>query len=254
MHKRINVMKKFLFAAIALLMAGNAMAFDNEPKQGLTGMAFFGMTASNIRGFSSMDTKVGGTLGAKVDYVLPSAHGTYISAGIDWVLKGAKFDKSTPIFAEDKSTILEEVWGTKTAKLHYMELPIHVGFRYNVMKNLGVYGELGPYFAVGVGGKNKLDIDKDGSKYRDAEQKDQPKSFKKYKNNMDKTGYQRFDCGMGFRVGAEYNHHYNFMLGCDWGFTDMYRECYRNFYTDTYRLPLNKAKNFNFMMAVGYRF
>ena len=69
--------------------------------------------------------------------------------------------------------------------------------------------------------------------------------------------FQRWDAGLGFRIGAEYNHHYNLMFGCDWGFADIYRTSLRDDYRDD---PANdgatlpKVHNFNFSITFGYRF
>ena len=41
---------------------------------------------------------------------------------------------------------------------YYIEIPLHVGYRYNVLENLGVYADFGPYFAIGVNGKEKFDF------------------------------------------------------------------------------------------------
>ena len=238
-------MRKILMIALGVLFAGNAMAIENEPAQGFTGMAFLGMNASDIRG-TNYDGKVGGTMGFRLDYVLPKAHGTYITAGVDWTMKGGKYDtfRSWGVEKDANATV-------KTIP-HYMEIPIRVGFRYNFSKEVGVYGELGPYFAVGVGGKHKLHVDADGSFWDEIEETDTWKVFKKsdiaYREN-----FQRWDAGFGFRVGAEYNQHYNLILGCDWGITDMYRDEYRDaMYAAGF--PLAKAKNFNFTIAFGYRF
>lgn len=232
-------MKKYIMAAIALLMCGSAMAIDNEPKQGATFVGFMGMTVSNIRN-SDLDNKVGGTAGVKMDYVLPKAHGTYISTGVDWVMKGAK---SAVYFGEPG---LVDIDGTYKVNAHYMEIPVHAGFRYNLNKEIGFYGELGPYFAVGVGGKNKIKVDADGPQFRDMEL-----DWKTFKKSTEDFNFQRWDCGMGFRVGAEYNQHYNLMLGCDWGFTDMFRDSYRDAH---YQDHLSRIKNFDFVIAFGYRF
>ena len=84
-------MRKILMIALGVLFAGNAMALENEPVQGFTGMAFLGMNASQIHN-TNYDGKVGGVMGFRLDYVLPKAHGTYITAGVDWTMKGGKFD------------------------------------------------------------------------------------------------------------------------------------------------------------------
>lgn len=237
-------MRKILMIAVGMLFAGNAMALENEPVQGFTGMAILGMNATQIHN-TNYDGKVGGVMGFRLDYVLPKAHGTYITAGVDWTMKGGKYDAIRDEFKESSEA-------TVKTSLHYAEIPIRVGFRYNFSKEVGVYGELGPYFAVGLGGKHKLKVDADGAFWDEVEDAQTWKAFKKsevpYREN-----FQRWDAGFGFRVGAEYNQHYNLLLGCDWGFTDMYRDKYRDaMYAAGF--PLAKAKNFNFTIAFGYRF
>ena len=71
-------MKKILFIIIALAMsASNAKAldFDYEPEEGFTFMGLFGMNVSKLQNHP-YDAKVGAMMGARADYVLPSAHGT----------------------------------------------------------------------------------------------------------------------------------------------------------------------------------
>lgn len=240
-------MKKLVIAALAVLFAGNAMAFEGEPKEGFTSMGFLGVNATHIKN-TPYDGKAGGVMGFRVDYILPKAHGTYVTAGIDWAMKGGKFKTIEYDPTDNTGTIYADA--TQKAKLHYVEIPIRVGFRYNISKEIGVYGELGPYFAIGIGGKNKLKVDADGTQWNDVEDDGTWKAFKKSTVN---ANFQRWDAGFGFRVGAEYNQHYNLMLGCDWGITDMWRDDYRDAMWGA-GFPLAKAKNFNFTLAFGYRF
>ena len=236
-------MKKFFMIALGVLFAGNAMAIENEPKQGFTGMAFMGVNATHIKN-TEYDGKAGGVFGFRLDYVLPKAHGAYATAGVDWTMKGGRYDIDVPTLGT------EDVDATVKAGLHYFEVPIRVGFRYNISKEVGVYGELGPYFAVGLGGKHKLKVDADGSQWDKIED---DMTWKIFKKSSHRENFQRWDAGFGFRVGAEYNQHYNLMLGCDWGITDMWRDDYRDAMYEA-RNPLDKAKNFNFTLAFGYRF
>jgi len=246
-------MKKILLTVVCALFATGAMAIDNEPKEGVTSMAFMGLTSSHIRGnvfdndeLIKYKNKVGGTLGLRLDYVLPKAHGTYITAGADWTMKGGKRDVAVV------GSVVED--GTVKSNLHYIEIPVRVGFRYNINTQIGVYGELGPYFSVGIGGKRKLSVDADGAEWNEIEEAGTWKAFKK---STQRLNYQRWDCGMGFRVGAEYNKHYNLILGCDWGITDMYRDDYRDIVYPIAKAAgykLGKAKNFQFSLAFGYRF
>lgn len=238
-------MKKILFIGIALAMfASNAKALENEPEEGFTYMGLFGMNISKLQN-SGYDAKAGAMMGARVDYVLPNAHGTYLTAGLDWTMKGGKTSVWT----------MEEVKGSMKYALHYFEIPIRVGFRYNLLENLGFYGELGPYFAIGVGGKHRLSVDQDGEAANEIEDAGTYKAFKNT-TDLDRLTFQRWDAGIGFRIGAEYNEHYNLMFGCDWGLADMYRDKLRDaFYNASGGLvSLPKVKNFNFSITFGYRF
>lgn len=233
-------MRKVILAVLALMMTVGAKALDYEPRQGATFMGFLGMNVSSIRNLPEFGSKVGGTAGMKMDYILPNAHGTYLSTGLDWTMKGGKLD----LVAMDG---FDEAPATLTESMHYMEIPVRVGFRYNILRNVGVYGEVGPYFAIGVGGKNRLDVDADGAGWRAIEDAG---SWAVFKDNVNRFNVQRWDCGLGFRVGGEYNNHYNLMLGCDWGFTDMLRTNFRDAHVGDY----DKLKNFQFTLAFGYRF
>lgn len=246
-------MKKIFSVILALaLCTGNAMAFEfeNEPEEGLSWMGIFGMNISKIKN-SGYNAKAGAQMGIRADYVLPKAHGTYLTAGVDWTMKGGKLgDVMFPIGTNNYE-------GSLKYALHYIEVPVRVGFRYNLLDNLGFYGEIGPYFAVGIGGRHKCSIDGDGKAVRDAEDELIYQAFKNYDfdiNNPSKLSFQRWDAGIGFRIGAEYEQRYNLMIGCDWGLADIYRTSLRDAVRDKTGVTLPKVKNFNFSITVGYRF
>ena len=238
-------MKKFFSLLIVLAMcSGNVMALDNEPEEGISFMGLFGMNVSKLQNHE-YNAKVGATMGIRADYMLPNAHGTYITAGVDWTMKGGKLS-----YSETVGTTYVDA--TAKYALHYFEVPIRVGFRYNASDELGLYGEVGPYFAVGVGGKHKVKLDMDGDAANQIEDAGTYKAFRNY-GYPDKT-FQRWDAGIGFRVGAEYNEHYNLMLGCDWGLADIYRNSLRDDFYDNTGTSLPKVHNFNFSITLGYRF
>lgn len=239
-------MKKFFIVIVALAMCAgnvNAAGFDYEPEEGLSFMGIFGMNVSKLQNHP-FKGKAGAQLGARADYMLPKAHGTYLTAGVDWTMKGGKGD----VVVTDGENVYD---ATGKYPLHYFEVPIRVGFRYNVIEELGFYAEIGPYFAVGVGGKHKVNISQDGSSFRDLEDTYSHKVFKNYGYPVET--FQRWDAGIGFRIGAEYNNHYNLMFGCDWGLADLYRDSLRDAYKDSTGENLPKVHNFNFSITFGYR-
>jgi len=238
-------MKKiFTFVVALVTVASSAMALDYEPKEGLSTQVFLGFNTSTIRNLDNYNGKIGGIAGAKFDYVLPKAHGTYVSAGLDWSQKGAKNSDLVCVLSTGS------VDATDKINLHYLEIPIHVGFRYNFSNEVGVFGEIGPYFGIGIAGKHKYSVDADGPEARSNES-----SYKIFKKSTSRMNFQRWDAGIGFLVGAEYNQRYSLSLGCDWGLTDMYRDDYRDAVAAaTPLIKLEKLKNFNFKVVLGYRF
>ena len=244
-------MKKNFYFIIALVMcAGNAQAFEYEPEEGLTWMGLFGMNISALQNHG-YNAKLGATMGIRADYMLPNAHGAYITGGLDWTMKGGKISQLVPAGNEQVQT----KDATKKYNLHYIEIPIRAGFRYNLAEEIGLYGEVGPYFAIGVGGNHKMRIDGDGADVRTAEDENTYNAFRSsYDFEKGKYTFQRWDAGISFRVGAEYEGHYNLILGCDWGLADIYRNSLRDAYYEKYNTRLPKVHNFNFSITLGYRF
>lgn len=242
-------MKKFFTIAVALLLTTGAVALDNVPESGTSFQALVGFNVTNLKGFQTdMNAKAGLNIGAKLEIMLPNAYGTYINAGIDWTQKGARrTDLNTQQYAKM----------VKKVNSHYLELPIHVGYRYNISDVLGVYGEVGPYFAFGVTGKYKRINADDGVTDEGSEMLFGKHVGRVLPYDAIENGrvFQRFDCGFGFRVGVEYDNKYSFNIGYDGGFTDMYTGDYRRQYEQRHDYsPLPKLKNHNWTMTVGYRF
>ena len=154
-------MKKLLTLALAAIMcAGSAKALDYVPEPGFTFQGFFGMNISNFRYTDSSadcltDPKAGFNIGVRGEYMLPSCYGVFVNLGVGYTMKGAKLDDVVGLEGRDV---------TVKYRPYYIEIPLHVGYRYNVLENLGVYADFGPYFAIGVNGKEKYDFDSDAVK------------------------------------------------------------------------------------------
>ncbi len=234
-------MKKLFITALAVSLAANAFAIDNEPEPGMSVQLSGGMTISSLAGApkeADLGAKVGGTLAIKGQYMLPGALGTYINASAAWTMKGAhngSYKLPIPPYGETINATYN--WET-----HYIQIPIHVGFRYNLSDKLGVYAEFGPYFSLGLSGKQKIKVDVDG--YRD---------FSDSSSLFDDT--QRTDFGLGFLIGGEFENHYSLNLGFDWGITDLYKDSVRESYAKLNPgKTLDKLHNFCATISVGYRF
>ena len=226
-------MKKIFTLIVAMVaMTTSAMALDNEPEEGPTFQGLFGLNLSNFRaGGTNADIKPGFNLGARGEYMLPGCHGVFVNAGVNYTMKGAKS---------------EGLAATMKARACYVEIPVHVGYRYNFSNDFGVYTDFGPYFALGINGKTILDYDDDLL--------DDVKTRFFRKDDGSFGDIQRFDFGLGFRVGAEYINHHSLTLGCDWGITDMYTKDYRKAWKEASGYAVDPMKNFNLSITYGYRF
>ena len=237
-------MKKiFALALAAIMCASSAKALEYIPESGFTVQGLFGMNISNFRhpdaAFDGLtDPKAGFNLGVRGEYMLPSCYGVFVNLGVNYTMKGAKMDVAASLPDDYSCTV--------KYRPCYIEIPLHVGYRFNVLDNLGIFADFGPYFAIGVNGKEKFEFDGDAVE-------DYSKKF--FRNSKMILGeIQRYDFGLGFRVGAEYANHHSLNFSFDWGLTDMYRDSYRREFFKENGFELGKLKNFNAGITYGYRF
>lgn len=237
-------MKKiFALALAAIMCASSAKALEYIPESGFTVQGLFGMNISNFRhpdaAFDGLtDPKAGFNLGVRGEYMLPSCYGVFVNLGLNYTMKGAKMDVAASLPDDYSCTV--------KYRPCYIEIPLHVGYRFNVLDNLGVFADFGPYFAIGVNGKEKTEFEGDAVE-------DYSKKF--FRNSKMILGeIQRYDFGLGFRVGAEYANHHSLNFSFDWGLTDMYRDSYRREFFKENGYELGKLKNFNAGITYGYRF
>lgn len=193
-----------LICAALISWVSSAKAIDYVPESGFTNEAHVGMSISSFRG-EICDPKIGMTFGWRGEYMLPGAMGTYVNFGLDMTQKGAN-DVNIPRYPESEKI-----------NAFYLSLPLHVGYRYNILEDLGVYADFGPYFAAGFASNNGW-------------------------FGNDEGDARRFDIGLGCRVGAEYNNHLSLTFGFDWGMADYYK-------------PKGTTKEtFSSTICLGYRF
>ena len=90
----------------------------------------------------------------------------------------------------------------------YIEVPLDYGYAHRLNSDWTVFGEMGPYFAVGIGGKYNYDLKSGDEKisYFGSNKLGDPK---------------RFDVGWGFAVGGMLNNQHQIKLGYQFGFIDM---------------------------------
>lgn len=201
-------MKKFLMLCVCLGVFAGLHA-QEKVKWG----AVFGM---NVAKFSSsvMDSKVGFHLGAKAELEAPKLFkGAFVSASALLSLKGAKIDGGELL------DVKYNPW--------YLEIPVHLGYKYKINDKFSVFGKFGPYFAFGLFGKMKgttldwnVDEDYDWSEIEDIDLVDKKEKM----NIFGKDAMKRFDFGLGLHAGFEFQKKYQFSIGYDFGLTKTYKD------------------------------
>lgn len=176
-----------------------------------------GMNVSNYYGkvTDGSDAKLGFKVGVGAEYAFTDMWS--VQPDLFFSTKGTKYSES--VYNESVSAKINEM---------YLELPVNAQFRIAITHKVNMTLAAGPYFAVGVGGKRSLKT-----------------SFGKKFDSVDmdtfgKGGVNRFDCGLGIGLGAEFG---RILVGLDGqcGFVKL---------SDVKDAP----RNLNFSVTLGYKF
>lgn len=118
-----------------------------------------------------------------------------------------------------------------TYDINYLDIPVTLRMQREVVDDLKVIANFGPYFGVGLYGKNL--VGQQGTTKHD--------SFDEKEGEL-----RRFDCGILTSVGLEYED-ILFTVGGQYGFVDQLKSPKANGLTGA-------PKNANFFVMVGYHF
>lgn len=209
-------MKKLFFSALVLV----AGVFSAQA-QSLRVEA--GATFANQKVFDkTQNIKIGARAGVGAEFTL--APMVYLGAGLNYQMGGYKSDKALGL-AQASST------------LHYLTVPVTIGFRAPLTNDLSVSVEGGPYAALGLGGKQSLTTGKAlGDIIKDA-----PKlSTEVFGDN---GALKRFDAGLNVSAAVEFQRFY-LRLGTEIGMLDISK----------FEAKDKSVKNMNFFTTVGFRF
>lgn len=91
---------------------------------------------------------------------------------------------------------------------YYLSIPIHLGYKFSIGRHVGLFVNAGPYFNIGLFGKTKETVTPDGGKSTEHARVD---------NVFSDKVMERFDWGVGFRIGIEVARHIQIAVGYDWG-------------------------------------
>lgn len=218
-------MKKIILTFAATLVAFGALAQKSrtwEVEAGLNSSKFH----SNLNLSRYGESKLGFHLGLRRTFAFSKSNsGLYSNIGLFLSQRGMQFSVAEVPNEHGK------------IDLNYLELPVHLGYKYAINNKVALFGEVGPYVALGLFG-NTTTYGEIGTSYNNGNT--MIEYGKKITPSFD--AFDRFDAGVGFRVGAELYKHFNVSVGYDWGAINGAKAEELNF------------KNRNFTFSVGYIF
>lgn len=202
-----------MFLLATALLLGVTVNAQNKP---ITFGVKAGLNLSNFSGdIEDTDPKLGFNVGVTADYAITNE--VYLLTGLEFTMKGSKADG---YIAGEKVT-------EKTNPM-FLQLPVHVGYKFSVTDETKIVLHAGPYVGYGIGGKIKYEVKENG-----------------VKNSVDydffgKDRFKRFDFGLGLGAGAEFGK-IGVGLGWDFGLTSLSRGD-------------DKVRTMNGYLTLGYKF
>ena len=122
-------MKKVLLLMAMLTIGLASINAQDNLRWGAT----VGMNSSNFS-ITGFDSKIGFHAGVKAEVGLPQiSEGVYLDMGALLTLKGAKIDGGSAASIKFNP--------------YYLEIPVHIGYKYAVNENFAIFGNAGPYLA-----------------------------------------------------------------------------------------------------------
>lgn len=107
----------------------------------------------------------------------------------------------------DKATATSLQW---KATPYYLSIPVHVGYKFRCSDKLKLFVSAGPYAGIGLFGKETQASTLAGKSTTSTA------SNNIFADNV----HERFDWGLGCRLGAELYGHWQLSVGYDWGMKD----------------------------------
>ena len=203
----INMKTKALL--LGALLAGSALTASAQS----AGDFRFGVTAGmNVPKITDLnaDCRIGFNVGVRGEYNF--TNNVFADFGLSFTQKGCEYEYMDDDVAKVKMTP------------GYLEIPLNVGYRFNLGNNVSIFGATGPYFAFGVCGKTKVELlgKEDKVDFFDGD-----------------NGANVFDAGWGVKLGVEAKD-FQIGFGYEYGFTKVVDD--------------TSCHNSNFMVNVAYMF
>ncbi|KGN98271.1 hypothetical protein HQ36_05085 [Porphyromonas gingivicanis] len=228
-------MRKFIFA-LSILLASVCVASAQFVNFRLEGAPAFSLSSVKAHGFNVMKsgTKVGYHIGAYVD--VPVFKGWYLGSGLTFAMKGNKFAQKGGNIIDDAKGLLG-IGESNEITMHYLQVPINLGYKLKVSPGLRVGIQTGPYFAAALGGTYKRGV------------AGVVASYNIFKEGVTNITAKRFDFGWGAAAMLFLGNYYG-TVGADFGLLNVSK-------TSKSSLPTNPSldyRNTQVYIGLGYSF
>lgn len=186
------------------------------------------------------------TGGLTFDYFLNSD--LYLSSAIEFANKGAKFDLLNNNEEQGTSVSIKE----STVAASYLQVPVHLGYKFDLSEKTRLMIQAGPYIAYGISGQTEFGDEvvlktpggtttMNLNEYmRHLPYNSLIDTWMRGKETFSDTHFREFDWGIGIGLGVEYEH-VNISFKYDFGLYDISRGD-------------GKVKNRNAYVTLGYKF
>lgn len=173
--------------------------------------------------------------------------GVKVSAIVSHTTKYRLYLESGLGFASNKGAILSgfknqyKTLQSVDSKLHYLQLPVSVGYKIQITNNWSIIPKVGMWVAVGVGGHSIVTgTESGGTSYQVRVLPFESDSYTLSGKNYDIGGFSRQDWGTSFGVDIHYKH-FALRAAFDLGLQDL------NF-------DLGSPESHSFTLTMGYFF
>lgn len=183
----------------------------------------------HLRDFSGK-TIMGYRLSATLDVPLVSV--LYLNSGLVFHSKGSKADVA--VSSDMKMSPIK-------TKIHYLEIPVQLGVRFNLPFRLFCQVQAGPYFSYAMSGTAEV---------KDLGVKNSYDLFKHHAGEFFKVKGKRFDTGIGVSAILGRGRLYA-LLGADFGLVNTIDDAVDKFNSDNFDMTM---KNASFHFGIGCRF
>lgn len=182
--------------------------------------------------------------GLVVDYAI--IDNLFLESGLAFQRKGYQKETETEYNSSlgSVSTSIDQ-----TINLFYLQLPVLFNYRFNIGEKVGLIPQVGPYFALGIGGKTKIETEVENEPINGYETID----FNVEKRNSFSEERSRFDLGVRFAGCVAIGYNMKVSVGYDLGLVDWIKKEYKA-YDTVYQVENNRSKNGSLFATFTYYF